>query len=413
LLKTAGTAPSKKLAHTIEKRRAQRQIEEEIHMRSVAIVGVGYSGFRSITPDVSYKELMYEAAAKAYEDAGVDPQRDIESFVSVAEDFNEGTSIFDEYVPDQIGGALKPVHTIGGDGIHGLIAAYMQVLTGAMDIVMVEAHSKASNVLTLNDVLAYAVEPIYNRPLGANPLFIAGLEMNRFLYSTGTTEEQCAEVAVKNRSNGLLNPSAGYGASLDCGRVLCSEPIAYPLKSLEISSHADGAVVIVVAAGDVAAELTDLPVWIRGVGWCNETPSLETRDWEGATYARNSAEMAYRMAGITSPRQEIDFAEIDDTFAYKELQHMEALALCRPGEAGYLVQEGVTQLDGEFPVNTSGGSLGVGHLLDASGLARALEVVLQLRGEAGERQLEDVETGMAFGWRGIPTTSGAAVILSV
>ena len=382
-------------------------------MRAVAIVGVGYSGFRSITPDLSYKELMYEAAAKAYEDAGVDPQRDIESFVSVAEDFNEGTSIFDEYVPDQIGGALKPVHTIPGDGIHGLIAAYMQVLTGAMDIVMVEAHSKASNVLTPNDVLAYAMEPIYNRPLGANPVFIAGMEMNRYLYSTGTTEAQCAQVVVKNRGNGFLNPSAAYGARLDLETVLGSETVSHPLKKLEISSHADGAIVVVLASSDVAEDLTDLPIWIRGVGWCNETPSLETRDWEGATYARKSAEMAYRTAGIRNPWQEIDFAEVDDTFAYKELQHMEALGLCREGEAGYLVQEGETELDGQFPINPSGGSLGLGHLLDASGLARVLEVVIQLRGQTGERQLEDVETGMAFGWRGIPTTSGAAVVLGV
>ena len=382
-------------------------------MRAAAIVGIGYSGFRSITPDLSYKELMYEAAAKAYEDAGVDPQRDIQSFVSVAEDFNEGTSIFDEYVPDQIGGALKPVHTISGDGIHGLIAAYMQVLTGAMDIVMVEAHSKASNILTPNDLLAYAMEPIYNRPLGANPVFIAGMEMNRYLHSTGTTEAQCAQVVVKNRGNGFVNPSAAYGARLDLETVLGSETISHPLKKLEISSHADGAIVIVLASGDVAEDLTDLPIWIRGVGWCNETPSLETRDWEGATYARKSAEMAYRTAGIRNPWQEIDFAEVDDTYAYKELQHMEALGLCREGEAGYLVQEGETELDGQFPINPSGGSLGVGHLLDASGLARVLEVVIQLRGQAGERQLEDAETGMAFGWRGIPTTSGAAIVLSV
>lgn len=382
-------------------------------MREVAIVGVGHSGFRSITPDMSYKELMYEAAAKAYKDAGVDPRRDVESFVTVAEDFNEGTSIFDEYVPDQIGGVLKPVHTIPGDGIHGLIAAYMQVLTGAMDVVMVEAHSKASNVLTLTDVVAYAMDPIYNRPLGANPVFIAGMEMNRYLHHTGTTEEQCAQVVVKNRSNGFLNPSAAYGASLSLDAVLASQLVSHPLKRLEISSHADGAIVMVLASGDVAEQLSYLPIWIRGVGWCNETPSLETRDWEGATYARKAAEMAYRLSGIRSPSLEIDFAEVDDTFAYKELQHMEALGLCRDGEAGLLVEEGATELDGDLPINPSGGSLGVGHLLDASGLARVLEVVLQLRGEAGERQLEDAETGLAFGWRSIPTTSGAAVVLSV
>jgi acetyl-CoA C-acetyltransferase len=123
--------------------------------------------------------------------------------------------------------------------------------------------------------------------------------------------------------------------------------------------------------------------------------------------------MAYEMAGIRNPRHEIDFAEIDDTFAYKELQHMEALGLCAPGEAGILTEEGYTSLEGEFPVNPSGGNLGMGHMLDASGLARVMEVVFQLRGEAGKRQIPDAQVGLAFGWRGIPTTSGAAVILSI
>jgi acetyl-CoA C-acetyltransferase len=107
----------------------------------------------------------------------------------------------------------------------------------------------------------------------------------------------------------------------------------------------------------------------------------------------------------------IDFAEVDDTYAYKELQHMEALGLCRPGEAGMLIEEGSTAPDGELPINVSGGSLGMGDLLDASGLARALEVVLQLRGEAGPRQLKEVELGLAQSWRGVPTTSGAVVVL--
>ncbi|MFO3796991.1 MAG: acetyl-CoA acetyltransferase, partial [Anaerolineales bacterium] len=90
-------------------------------------MGVGWSGFRPKTPDLSYKELMYEAAMRAYADAGVDPRRDVDSFVTVAEDFIEGTSIFDEYVPDQLGAALKPVHTITGDGLHGLATGLMLI----------------------------------------------------------------------------------------------------------------------------------------------------------------------------------------------------------------------------------------------------------------------------------------------
>jgi acetyl-CoA C-acetyltransferase len=380
--------------------------------KEVAIIGVGYAGFRALTPEVSYKEFMYEAAVKAYEDAGVDPRRDIESFVTVAEDFTEGTSIFDEYVPDQLGAVLKPVHTISGEGLHGFIAAYLQILTGAMDIVAVEAHSKASNILTPDEIMAFAMDPVYNRPLRANPHFIAGLEMNRYLCETGATREQCALVVAKNKHNALYNPLAAYGASIAVEDVLESEMVSYPLSRLDMSPRADGAIVMVLAARERAEELSDIPIWIRGVGWCNDSFSLENRDWTNAIYAARAAEMAYRMAGIRTPWQELDFAEIDDTFSYKELQHMEALRLCRPGEAGLLVEDGATEIGGEFPVNPSGGSLGMGHLLDASGLARLLEVVLQLRGEAGQHQLPDVETGLAFGWRGLPTTSGAAVILS-
>jgi acetyl-CoA C-acetyltransferase len=169
---------------------------------------------------------------------------------------------------------------------------------------------------------------------------------------------------------------------------------------------------MVLAAEEKTKALSDKPIWIRGIGWCSDTPGLETRDWGQALYARLAGEMAYKMAGIKHPRKEIDFVEIDDTFSYKELQHLEALKLCHRGEAGALVEEGATQRGGELPVNVSGGSLGVGHLVEATGLQRVLEVVLQLRGEAGKRQLPNVKVGLAQSWRGLPTNSGAVIILS-
>jgi len=378
----------------------------------VAIVGAGWYGFQSITPEVSYKEMMYEAAVRAYHDAGIDPRRDVDSFVTVAEDFNEGTSIFDEYTPDQMGGILRPNETIPGEGLHGLITAYMQIKTGLIRVAVVEAHSKVSNILHPAHILAYAMDPIYNRPLGLHPYFIAGLEMQRYLFETGTTLEQCAQVVVKNRQNALLNPLAAYPAELSLADVLDAEPVAEPLTRLMVAPPADGCVVLVLAAEEVARSLTDTPIWIQGVGWANGSYSLENRDWVELDYVRQAAELAYRTAGIRYPRGSIDFAEIDDAFAYKELQHLEALSLCRPGEAGPLTVEGATSLEGDLPVNPSGGSLGCGHLLDASGLARALEVVRQLRGEAGAHQLPDVEVGLAMGWRGVPTTSAAVVILA-
>jgi len=382
-------------------------------MSEVAIVGVGCVGFRPITPELSYKELMFEAAVKAYEDAGgINPREDIDVFVTCAEDYLEGFSIFDEFVPDQLGAALRHLFTVSGDGMLGLATAYMLIKTGYFDTVVVEAHSKASDILTYMDIVQFGLDPIFNRPLGGHPYYIAGLEMNRYLHDTGTTEEQCAQVVVKNRKNAILNPYAAYGADVTLDQVMRSERLFHPLKKLEISTPADGCIVMVLASEKVAEKLTDKPVWVKGVGWCTETPSLETRDGTKAVYTRLAAEMAYKEAKIANPWRDIDFAEIHDLFAYKELQHMEALKLCDYGEAGKLTEEGLTSLDGEFPVNPSGGLLGMGYGLEASGLQKVLEVVLQLRGEAGARQVEDAEVGLAHTWRGIPTATGAVAVLS-
>jgi acetyl-CoA C-acetyltransferase len=128
-------------------------------------------------------------------------------------------------------------------------------------------------------------------------------------------------------------------------------------------------------------------------------------------YVKESARMAYRLAGIQDASLAIDFAEVGDLYAYKELQTLEALGIFRQGEAGPATEDGLTQRESSFPVNVSGGCLGMGNLLDANGLARALEVVLQLRGTAGPRQLDGVSLGLAQSWRGVPTASGAVAIL--
>ncbi|MBO9368779.1 MAG: acetyl-CoA acetyltransferase [Chloroflexi bacterium] len=378
----------------------------------VAIVGVGWSGFRPKTPDLSYKELMYEAAVRAYADAGVDPRRDVDSFVTVAEDFIEGTSIFDEYVPDQLGAALKPVHTITGDGLHGLATGVMLIRSGIARVVVVEGHSKASNLLTPDTILAYAQDPVLNRPLRLNTHFVAGMEMHRYLYESGTTREQCAAVVVKNRRNALRNPLAAYGADLSLEEVLFGPPLAWPLGKRETAATTDGAIVMVLAAEEVARALRQDPIWIRGIGWCNDSPSLESREWGNLPYIQEAAQMAYQQAGLRDPWNEVDVAEIDDTYAYKELQTLEALGFCGYGEAGSLLESGAFDLDGELPVNPSGGSLGVGHMLDATGLMRTLEAVFQLRGEAGAHQVEGAEVALVQSWRGVPTTSGAVAILS-
>lgn len=375
----------------------------------VAIVGIGCVPPRALSPEVSYKELTYQAAVRAYADAGIEPAQ-VDGFVTCAEDFLEGTSIFDEYTPDQLGAVQKPMHTISGDGIQGLAAAVMQIRAGLMELMVVEAHSKASNVLTLPHILDYATDPFIWRPLGLHPYAIAGMEMRRFLEESGNAREHCARVAALNKGHALLT-SAPYAARLTVEEVLASGATFEPLTRLETAPHSDAAYVLVLASAARAKQLAGKPVWVRGVGWASDTPTLETRPWGEAAYARMAGEMAFRQAGIQP--SDIGVAEVDDTFAYKELQHLEALGLAERGGSGKALAAGEYERGGKLPVNVSGGSLGQGNQLEASGLARVTEIALQLRGQAGPRQVDGkLRHGLAFGWRGVPTTTGAAVILS-
>ena len=379
--------------------------------KRVAIVGIGTTGFRATTRDVSYRELTYEAASKAYLDAGVTPL-DIGAFVSTAEDFLEGYSIADEYSPDQLGAVLKSCHTVPGDFIQSLANAYMIVQSGYADVAVAQGLSKASNMLTHGDLLTFAADPFTWRPLRESPHAIAAMEMARFMHATGVTREQCAMVVQKNRRNALTNPRAAHGCELELQDILNAEVVSHPLGKLDISQYADGAVVCVIAGEEKVGAMKRDPIWIKGVGWATETSALETRTWEEAVYMRHAADMAYRMAGISSPRSAIDFAEINDEYSYKELQHLEALRLCGKGESGRLMETGATQISGDLPVNASGANLGSGATFELDGGQKVLEVVMQLRGETGTNQLSGVKTGLAAGWRGVPTTTGAVAILS-
>ena len=140
------------------------------------------------------------------------------------------------------------------------------------------------------------------------------------------------------------------------------------------------------ARRDVSSEK---PVWVTGVGWSQDAPSLESREWGEARYLRLAAERAYAMAGIRAPRRTISLAEVNDTYAYKELQHLEALKLARPGEAGVLVEEGATEPDGDMPVNVSAGSSGAATCSRRTALRRRWSGVAtprRSRGTAGRRR---------------------------
>lgn len=378
---------------------------------NVAVVGLGVCGFQALTPDLSYREIIFDAAVKAYRDAGVE-HHEIEAFVTTAEDFQEGYSIADEYTPDQLGAVLKPCYTVPGDFLHSVASAAMMVQAGLFDLVAVECMSKASNMITLPDLTMFAMDPAFNRPLKFTEHAVAGLEMNRYLYETDQDIEECAGVVVKNKANALLNPHAAFGAKVDVEDVLNSDPVSLPVRYLNVAQNVDGAVVIVLASERAVPRLKGKPVFIKGTGWSADAPSLESRDWGLAIYAQLAGEMAYKEAGIACPAKQIDIAEVSDEYGYKEMMHVEALGLCRRGAAGELLLNGHFSPGGELPVNVSGGTLGVGNLYDANGGNMMAELMVQLRGEAGQRQVAGVKTGLAVAWRGVPSSSGAAIVLS-
>src|SRR3989475_5055169 len=179
----------------------------------VGIIGIGMTAFRPSTPEYNWKELMFDAASRAYADAAINPREDVDSFITCAEDYYEGFGIFDEFVPDQLGAALRPTCTVSGDGLQGLANAYMQIQTGLIDVVVVEAHSKASDIVTLDGVIEHALDPIWNKPLGAHPFVVAGLGTDGHPPATHTTPKAPPPAEGEKPGNSPRKTLAPYAAA--------------------------------------------------------------------------------------------------------------------------------------------------------------------------------------------------------
>ena len=375
----------------------------------VAIIGIGIEGFRSQIRELSYKEMVYNAAVKAYNDADdLDPRTEVDTFISCEEDLNMGVSITDEYAPDQLGAAQRTVHTITDDGITGIAAGYMQIKTGLFDVAVIEAQSRNSDILTHNNIQNFALDPLETRNFNVNYHFTAGLEKRAYMNDAKITEEMIAEVTVRNHKNALKNPYAAFGSNIDEEHVLSTEMICDPIREIEIAKPVDGAIVIVIAAEKIVKEKNVNPIWINGITYATNSPNFGTRNWNEAEYAKICSRKLYELNNITNPLNEIDIYEIDNTYSYKEFQHLEGLGIYEKGESGKKL------LNDEYAnINPSGGVLGMGNAHEANGLQRVSEIVEQLRGEAGRRQINGVEKGLAFSWRGLPTTSGAMMMMGV
>ncbi len=370
--------------------------------RRVAVIGAGMTLFRRRMLETG-RELSYEASKMALDSAGM-TIKDVESVViGTAPDAFDGVHMKGEYLLEGAGGIDKPtsrVYVGGGTGVFTPIGGWWHVASGLFDSCLVVAEEKMAPLHPHPQAAFWSIfDHTTERPLGVTLLWIFALEMRRYMHAHNVSEEDIALVAVKNKMNALDHPCAQIAAKITVDDVMKSERIVWPVKRYYVSPPSDGAAAAVLVSEEVARKYTDDPVWIDGVGWNLDSQYWTNRDLYYPSYVESAARMAYKMAKIENPRKQLDFAEVYDPFDYKELHHMEGLLLAKKGEAPKLTKEGVTQRNGEFPINPSGGLLGVGNPIAAAGMMKFCEVFWQLRGEAGKRQIrKTAERGLAQAW---------------
>ncbi len=253
-------------------------------------------------------------------------------------------------------------------------------------------------------------DPIYQRTLGLDAVSSAALQARRYMSKYGVTEEQSAGVSVKNHGNAKRNPLAQLPLDLSIKDVMNSRMLSDPIRLYDSSPISDGACALILASEERAKRNSQKPVWIKGIGHCAEAYFLGDRDLAECPSLVEAAKRTYEMAGITNPEKEIHVAEIYDAFSYMELLWSEGLGFCGRGEGGKLFESGRTQMNGDLPINPSGGVLSA-HPVLVAGLARVAECVLQVRGDAGAHQVEGVRTALAQGINGPCGQSHCVIVL--
>ena len=388
------------------------------YQHKVAVMGAGLTRFMRRALETP-KELAFEAASAALEDAGL-TIRDIDCVVAVtAPDAFDGVHMNGEYLADGAGGRGKPYmrpYVGGGSGVMSIITGWYHIASGHFRTCLVVAEEKMSSALPHPQGAFNAIyDQFLERPLGVNLLWIFALEMARYMHAHNIPMETFARVAQKNKRNGMDHPSSqeGIAADLSLEQIMASEVMAWPVQRLMVSPISDGAGALVLASEDFARRMPDPHVWIEGVGWCLDTSYWTNRDLSYPRYLESAARMAYQMADISDPRRDIHVVEPYDPFAYKELHHLEGLMLADKGQAGRLLEQGFWDRDTEtgIPSSPSGGLLGVGNPIAAAGVMKVAEIFWQLQGRAGNRQVKrEVRRGLAQAWGDLMQV-GTVVIL--
>ncbi len=364
-------------------------------MRSVSIIGVGCTKFGERW-DSSLRDMIAEAGVLAIEDAEITGEQIDALYVG---NMSGGRFIEQEHIGALIAdcAGLSRLH-VPSTRVEAACAsqAVMAVASGYCDIVIAAGVEKMTDVSsgTAADALAAAADREWECFFGATFPALYAMMAKMHMRRYGTTHDQMAQVAVKNHHHACMNPIAQYQMEIGIDDVNRSSMVADPLHVLDCSPISDGASVVVLAPTETARRFSDTPIKIVGCAQASDTLALhDRRDLTTLDATVHAGRSAFRQAGI-EPRQ-VDVAEVHDCFTIAEILAIEDLGFVEKGHGGRAAEEGLTALDGEVAVNTSGGLKACGHPVGATGIKQAYEIALQLRGEAGRRQVDEVEIGLA------------------
>jgi acetyl-CoA C-acetyltransferase len=378
-------------------------------MRDVAVVGIGMTKWGELW-DKSLRTIFVEPALMALEDAGLDR---LDSMIVGC--MSSGLFIGQEHLAsllsDYLGKNPVPaarVESACASGGLALRQGFIEVASGMSDVVLVGGVEKMTDVNggEATFALGTAADQEYEGYHGLTFPGLYALMAVAHMHAHGTTREQLARVAVKNHENGSRNPLAQFPFKVSVEAVLESVLVADPLRILDCSPITDGAAAVILCPVEMAKKLKKPVVRIAGSGHATDTIALSARQdlsWIESTHlaAKKALAMAKRKV------EDIQLFEVHDCFTIAEIMVTEALGIVKKGQGGPAVADGLTALTGKFPVNPSGGLKAKGHPVGATGVAQAVEVVKQLRGDAGARQVKGATRGLTQNMGG---TGGSSVV---
>ncbi len=380
-------------------------------MRDVAIIGAGETKYGEHW-DKSLRDLAVEAGLKALEDAGVGAE-DIQAIFGG--NMSAGSFVGQDHVgaliADFAGLAEVRVPAIRiesacASGAAALHAGYMAVASGLYDIVLVGGVEKMTDLPgdMVTDILAGAADREWEVFFGATFPALGAMMARRYMYEYGLTREQMALLPVIAHKHGAMNPDAHFQREITVEQVLNAPMVADPLTIMNCSPVSDGGAAVVLASADISRKYTDSPIKISASTAANDYISIHAR--ESLTRSPSTIEAArkaYEMA--KKEPKDIDLVEIHDAFSIIALLGIEDLGFAKKGEGIKLAEEGQLYYDGDLPYNVSGGLKAKGHPVGATGVGQVVEIVKQLRNEAGKRQVPDAKVGLAHNVGGTMTSS--------